>query len=736
MNSISPHVLGLTSSEVSLFAGRAPIEIPTAGSPPIRRVLHWATRWRWVLLAGVTAGALAGAILTVLLPRQYTSTSRLEISRETARVVKIDSVEHDASIGDQEFYQTQYGLLRAQVLAERVARDLHVVDDPKFFNVFGHRDLAAQTKLETPSARAKRNEIAGRILLQHVSIAPVRGSRLVDIHAVTPDPVLSQRIAQTWAQDFIASELERHFEASSYARRFLEAQINQLRQKLEASERDAVGYAAAQGIINLPPAGDQAGAGTAAGGPASGRSLVTDDLGALNAALDTATAERIQAQSRLLEARRPDASNVALSNEAISAIRQKRAEAAAQYSKLMVQFEPNYPEAKAVASQIQALDAAIGQEENRIRTSLEQTYAAALAREHALAAHVNGLKGDLTDLRRRSIQYNIYQRDADTNRELYNALLQRYKEIGVAAGVGYNNIEVVDGAKIPDRPSSPKLLLDVILGLLGGAALGAAAAGVLEQTDEGISDPADVEEKLGMPLLGIAPRLRHGEPLDSLRDARSKLVEGYLAVQANLELSTAHGTPKSLAVISTRPREGKSITTIALAQSLARARRKVVVVDADLRAPSIHSAFGLLNSAGVSNFLSGADDIEALLRTTDHEGLVVMTAGPQPPNAADLLMGDRLRLLIQRLQERFDHVVVDSPPLLGLADAPLVAAAVDSVIFAVEARTVPSGTVRVALNRLKIAHVRVLGAVLTKFEGGRAQLGYHYDYGYGYGYSE
>ena len=726
MERISPQMLGL-ASEVTLLAGKGE-PATVSGPPPLRRLLRMAMRWRWVLLGGVAAGALAGVAVTLLMPRQYTATARMEISRETARVVKIDSVERDTSIGDQEFYQTQYGLLRTQVLAERVARDLGVVDDPGFFKLFGRRDLF-DSDTASPASRAKRNEIAGKILLQHVGAAPVRGSSLVDVWAVTPDPVLSQKIAKTWSEDFIASNLERRFESSSYARRFLEGRIEQLREKLEASERQAVAYASGHGIINLPSPIDPA-----SGAAAGGRSLLTDDLIALNAALEGAIAERIQAQSRLIEARRPDASSIAFSNDAISSLRQRRADAAAEYAKLLVQFQPNYPQAKAVASQVEALDASIAQEEGRVRLSLQQSYESALARERALTARVEGLKGDLTDLRQRSIQYNIYQRDADTNRELYSALLQRYKEIGVAGGVENNNVAVVDPARLPDRPSSPKLMLNLVLAMLAGAAAGAALATVLEQIDEGIADPADLEEKLGLPLLGIAPKLPIEDPLRALRDPRSKLVEAYLAVQANLELSTAHGTPRSLAVISTRPREGKSTTTVALALSLARARRKVVLIDADLRSPSVHTAFGAKNGVGVSNFLSGGEDIDAALHATDQDGLWIMTAGPQPPNAADLLMSDRLSKLVARLKERFDHVIVDSPPVIGLADAPLVAAAVEGVVYAVEARSVPGGTARNALARLRTSQARILGAVLTKFEARKGAQGFDYGYGFDYDY--
>lgn len=732
MDTISPRTLG----QFQLLAGTTdPIASGGQRTPPLRRLIRAASRWRWVLLGGVGAGALAGLLITSMMTRQYSSTARLEISRETARVVtNIDSVERDASIGDQEFYQTQYGLLQTKELAERVARDLGAIDNRDFFKLFGRTDLfdGNAAAVNSPARRDKRVEIAGRILLDHVGVAPVRGSRLVDVTAVTPDPFWSQRIAQIWSKDFIDSNLERRFEASDYARHFLETRLEQLRQKLEESERQAVGYAADQGIINLPSAsGGKDGAGSATGGD---RSLLTDDITTLNGALATATAERIEAQARLVAARQPGASSEALGNQAIADLRQKRAEAAAEYAKLLSQFEPKYPPAKALESQVQVLDAAIAAEEGRVRASLQQAFAAASGREHALQARVDALKGNLTNLRQRSIQYNIYQRDADINRELYNALLQRYKEIGVAGGIENNNIAVVDPAKLPDRPSRPSLLINLLLATFAGGLAGVALAAALEQIDEGIGDPAEAQEKLGLPLLGTLPKVTGSGPLDALQDPRSSLVEAYLAVQANLELSTARGMPRSLAVTSTRPREGKSTTAIALGQSLARAHRKVVLIDADLRAPSVHKAFGIKGDIGVSNFLAGGDTVEAAIHATDHDGLSIMPAGPQPPNAADLLTGERLHLLIERLQQSFDHVIVDSPPVIGLADAPLVASAVEGVIYVVEARSIQAGVVRNALGRLATAHANVLGVVLTKFEAKRAHLGYGYGYGYDYGY--
>lgn len=729
MDTITPHALAFSPGQIPLLAG------PAGGErvPPIRRLLRAASRWRWVLLGGVALGAVAGILMTAVMTPQYASTARLEITRDTDRVVDIDSVERDTSVADQEFYQTQYGLLQTKALSERVARELGLADDPAVLKMFGEKKLLqdGQAGRLDPANRAHRVEVMGKALLDHVGVAPVRGSRLVDVTAVTPDPALSQRIADSWTRIFIETNLERRYDASDYARKFLENRLEEMRTKLEDSERKAVAYAASQGIILLPTSTVAA---SKDGAPSAGdRSLVSDDLVALNNALAVATAERVQAESRLT--RHPDATGNALQNDAIGRMREERAQTQADYAKMMQQFEPNYPPALALQAQIRSLDAAIGAEEGRVGSSLAQDYHSAVEREQMLEERVNALKGNLTDLRRRSIQYNIYQRDADTNRELYNALLQRYKEIGVAGGVEKNNVSVVDAPKLPDRPSSPKLLINLLLAMIFGGLAGVGVAAGLDQIDEGIGDPADTETKLGHPLLGTVPRVKRETPLEAFDNPRSPLVEAYLAIEAALELSTVRGTPTSLAVTSTRPREGKSITALALAQSLARAKRNVVLIDADLRSPSVHRYFGLENEGpGVSNFLAGSDDVDSLVRPTSNEGLSIVTAGPHPPNAADLLTGTRLGELVKRLQERFEHVIVDSSPVIGLADAPLVAAAVDGIIFVVEARAVQAGAARRALHRLETVQANVLGIVLTKFEPRHAHLGYGYGYGFEYSY--
>lgn len=705
-------------------------QAPEETHPTLRHYLRIAIRWRYVILASVVLSILLGLIVTLLMTPKYTATSTIEISRESNQVTNIQSVQREAGIGDQEFYQTQYGLLKSRSLSERVAARLGLVDDPKFFSMFGVSQEAPAFKRSNnrymAAGRTERQRIAGDVLSRNVNIDPTRLSRLVDIHFTSPSADLSTKVANAWADNFIQTNLERKVQATSYGANMLQRQLGQLKQRLDASQRQLVAYASAQRIINLP-------AQSSDGRQTAERSIVADDLAALNGALSQATADRIQAQARYEQVGRAGASTEALRNQAINTLRQKRAEYAAEYQRLMTQFEPEYPAAKALQSQIAQIDASIVREESRVSGSLQADYRQSLERERALLARVDQLKASYLDLRRRSIQYNIYQQEVDTNRTLYDGLLQRFKEIGVASGVGVNNISIVDLAEIPQKPSSPRLLLNMLVSILAGVMIGAILAVALEQIDEAISDPEDIERRLNVPLLGSVPRLESGAPREALLDRKSDMVDAYLAVQTNLGFTTAHGVPRSLAITSTRPAEGKSTTALALATMLSRARRRVILIDGDMRSPSIHHLGDLSNDRGLSNFLSGQEDIASLVFEVEQLGFAAMPAGPAPPNAAELLTGDRLLVLIEELLQRFDHVLIDSPPVMGLADAPLIASQVEGTIYTVESHGIRSTIVKTALGRLSAANANVVGAVLTKFDARKSSAGYGYDYGYGYG---
>lgn len=696
----------------------------------LRHYLGVLKRRRWLIFGSTVIVLLIGLLLTLMMTLKYTATTTIEIQRDNYKITGVEGVEPETTPTDMEFYQTQYGLLRSESLAERVATELRLYDDAAFFGMFGSPGAGewfenGHVRGNAPP-REYRIRKAAEILADRVGVSPVRLSRLVSVSFTSPNAEFSARVANAWSHNFIETTLARRYEATSYARRFLEGRLAELRTRLEASERQLVGYAARENIINIP---STAGGGdTPAGGVTVERPLVADDLAALNIERARAEGQRIEAESRL-HGGAPVTEQ--LTNEAITALRRQRAELTGNYASMMVRFEPGYPAAVALREQIQQLDQSIAHEEARVRSALRGAYDSSVSREAQLTTRVDRLKSDVLDLRRRSIQYNIYQREVDTNREIYNSVLQRYKEIGAAGGVGVNNVSIVDPAVTPERPSSPKLVLNLFLSLLAGGALGFGLAFAREQIDDAIADPSEVENALNLPMLGVVPKSREADLIRALADRKSDVSEAYVAVQTNLSFSTSHGVPRTITVTSTCPGEGKSTTAFALASSLARGGHKVVLVDGDMRSPSVHHLLHLHNERGLSNFLAGDDNLPSLVQATDAPNLSVMPAGPPPPSAAELLSSDRLDAVLPGLQKLFEYVIIDAPPVMGLADAPLLSAHVEGVVFVLESHATKITPARVAIGRLRSAHANIIGAVLTKFESRRASYGYSYGYGYG-----
>ena len=347
------------------------------------------------------------------------------------------------------------------------------------------------------------------------------------------------------------------------------------------------------------------------------------------------------------------------------------------------------------------------------------------AAERAIRGQVEGLKGSVLNLRGRSIQYNILQREVDTNRTLYDALLQRYKEIGVAGGIGKNLVSIVDRAETPLSPYRPNLLINLAIGLGVGAALGIALALVLEFMNDVIKTPEDVRNKLGMTSLGAIPKKEgEGAFMDELNEQGSALAEAYFSLRTTLQFTTEHGAPKSLLVTSTRAAEGKSSTTLALAQNFARLGQRVLLVDADLRRPAFVSDKDKL---GLSVLLTNTDQVRGHVLGTSVENLWLMPCGPLPPSPAELLASPRLKAIISEALDVFDMVIVDGPPILGLADAPLLGAAVSRTIMVIESGKTRTRAALDAYARLRGSGSRVLGAVLTKYKHSAHSYGYGYD---------
>jgi succinoglycan biosynthesis transport protein ExoP len=684
-----------------------------------------ALKYRWLITGIVLTSLLVAAVLTFLMTPIYRATASLQIDRETMNIVKVDGVQPDEGTAGMEFFQTQYELLASRALAERVVTTLGLGAE-KTFNVKNKSILDVVKALvmgEEEGSTVEKGfsqEDVTRAgvdrLIRSLSVAPVRGSRIVKVSVDHPNPAMAQTIANGYADVFIADNLDRRFEATAYARKFLEGRLQQLKSKLEDSEKQLVRYAEEQGIIRLD----------------DNKSLSASDLQAINDKLAEVRSDRIKKELVWKQAQSTDGLGLKeiLDSDAIKANRKLRTELAAEYQQKLAIYKPAFPLMVQLRNQIKELDRQVQTEVAAIKNSLEASYLAAKEEEETLIQQLEGSKAEVVDQRNRSIQYNILQREVDTNRSLYDGLLQRYKEIGVAGGVGTNNISIVDRAIKPGAPRSPNLLLNMGLAFVVGVLLGVMAALGLDLLDDSFKSPEDIEREFSLAVMGIIPKPRAGRSLDiELSDPRSGIAEAYRSLRTGLQFATSEGLPRSILVTSSQPAEGKSTTAHSLAVSLAQIGLNVLLIDADLRNASLHRRLRISNEVGLSSYLSGAKLPEEVVQASTTEGLVLMTSGPLPPNPAELLTGARMPSLLTLAAESFDIVIVDSPPIMGLADAPLLSRLVQATMLVVAANETRRRTARIALKRLQMARANVIGALLNKFDA--KETGYGYGYGYG-----
>ncbi|MBO9500307.1 polysaccharide biosynthesis tyrosine autokinase [Brevundimonas sp. A19_0] len=688
---------------------------------------YWALALKHrLLIAGcVIAAVVIAVVVTLMTPPTYTAVTTIQIDREAARVLNTDDgMPRELPVGD-EFFQTQYGLLRSRSLVERVVDSEGLANSNDFIIGMGGEFEAREGETATQQAARRRAKIIG-LIAGNLGVSPERGSRLVRITFSSPSPAISARMANAIAENFIEANLARKFDSSLYVRDFLEEQIAETKARLEDTERQLVQYAGEQEIISLSDSET-----------GSGQSLVSTSLGTLNIALGSARVDRIAAEERWRQAQNAPVSSIpeVLANPAYQALVQQKIELESEYQQKLSVYQADYPEMVELKARIDELTTQIQRTAVSIRDGIRAQYQIALNQERSLQNQVNALKGEVLDLGDRSVQYNILARELDTSRQLYDGLLQRYKEIGVTGGVTSNNVSMVDRANPPGSPSSPNLPLNLMLALTMGLTIGVVAALLIEALDDRLTTPDDVEAKLGVPALGVIPMLdREKTPDEALRDIRSPFSEAYYSLRTALQFSTSHGAPRSLLVTSTRPGEGKSTTAFATALNLSRIGKRVLLVDGDLRNPSMHRVLEIENSQGMSNFLSGLSELTGVVRKTPYSTLDFIPCGPLPPNPAELWGGSRLQDLLDQAFAVYDHVVIDGPPVLGFADAPVLASSVEGTLFVLESRITGRRQARGALRRLMMGHGRVLGAVLTKFQAGRTRhQGYDYTYDYNYG---
>ncbi|MCJ1960830.1 GumC family protein [Novosphingobium mangrovi (ex Hu et al. 2023)] len=681
-----------------------------------------------LLGAMMLASVLIAVAVTLLATPVYEATSVIRFEADATQTVQIGSSGGAvASPGDFErMAETQVELIQSRAIAEMVFEQAKLGANREFLALVGVEASGADGQ----AAVQEREEIekASVAYLQSgVSVEAIAKTELTNINFSSSDPRLAARIANAYASATERMDLQHKFNGSSYAREYLKNQLGLARERLEQSEMALNAYLAMNGLIAISPGGEDG----------SGATTVVSDLANSATTANEATNARIAAEQAWRTAQSKPIMNVpqVLADAQVQQLRSQLANARAKLTQDRNTYGKAHPAVQADQEAVDAISAALRSAAQEVLNGLRTTYETALKQEEALLSRVNGLKDDAVSEERLGVRSNILRREVATNRSLYDALLQRQKEVAAAAGINKSAVSVVDAAVVPSSPVSPNLWLNLAVSIFAGLFFGLLVVLVKSQLNRQLHTPEDFAAATGLPLLGIVPHLDADESIGAELDKpRSSLSEAFNTVLTHTALARPGGLPRVFQVTSSLEGEGKSATSFALARSIAKRGARVLVIDADLRRPSMHVYFGAREAKlGLAEVLSNNASFEDAVQSTAYENISVLVAGTIPPSPTELLAHSNLAALIKKAQSEYDFVLVDGPPLLGLADALLLGSCVKSVIFVSESGRVTRPSLRHALERLGKASPDVLGLVVSKFKASNDTDYYYYATNYSYG---
>lgn len=682
-------------------------------------------RSRWPVVAIFVAVFSLAIIATLLIQPRYRATATVEIKAETQKVLGTeDRTESAQSPADAStFLDTQLEIIKSRATTQAVAQSLGLYSNDAFLTKMSIKSSNDDIGRDPEAYR----KLVDRVLISHLKVVLTDETRIAQINFSSPDAHLAQQIANSYAENYIRLNLTRRFDASSYSLDFLRDQIREAQARLGNSERQAIEYARNARLIDASNAASNGGVSS------SPQSLTTASLVGLNQARSDAVAKRIATEERWRVAESTPLMSIpeVVANPTVQQLQQQIATQQAQYQDELQTRTTDYPAVRQLDAKVRELKQQLAVAANNVKSTIRGEYETARRQEAGLSSNIETLKSTTLNEQSRSIRLSILRREADTNRQQLDALLKRYNDLNAQSGVQLNNLAVIDHADVPDAPYWPSPALNVALALVLSILLSGGYVVSRENLFDVVRTPEDVATRLRLPMLGAVPV--ESNVITAMNDPKSGVSESLNSIRTSLALSSGGGFPKSFMLTSTQAGEGKSTVSYGLARSLAKLGHSVVLVDADLRRPNIHHLLGVGNAVGMSNILSGGVSVDDVLLRDLEPKIDAIVAGPIPPDSAELLASNRLQAVIMDLVSRYDHVVVDSAPVLGLADAPLIATSVEGIVFVVEtARTSIRGA-QTAATRIQQSGTPLLGAILSRFDA--KQAGYSYEYRYAYEYS-
>jgi polysaccharide biosynthesis transport protein len=757
----------MPQSHNSFPVSSGPSPSPSLSTPPapegyyeverghtLREYFDILIRRKWWIIGTVLALFSVAALYTFTRTPIYRATATFEINN--------DNPGAQVSLGGgmmgmgswfyaQKFQETQYKILKSRSLALRVIDALNLMDHPEY------------SFLKEESSKLSPAEIEDMMVLIFsggLSVEPVRNTYLVDVSYQSTDKNLAQKVLDVIANQYMYLLIDRRNESYALVRNWLNKQLNEMAGKVHEAQKKLFKFGQKTDIYNIDE-NISVSPGNAISSSQSGN-VVYQKFVDLSALLTKAQSEVMskKAQYEQLKSQGVNAPLV-INNPLIAALRQELVVQQAKVSGLDKVYLKGHPELQAESAKLAELNSRVNAEARRIQESAKADYEAADRTEHLLRESLETQKQQMANLQENLSNYQILRRDAQTNEQLYQALLARVKEANISSTMVASNVSVIDPAPLPTIPFKPKTFQNLALALTLGLVLGVGLALLVEAVDDSIKSTEDLEKRCNLPLLGALPALGSYRELIGLREEKQgfwgwrflpslwprqqaltddtnldlvvyehpqdPLTEALRHMQTSIMLSVSGRPPAAIMVTSPNPSEGKTMVASNLAISLALNGRPTVIMDCDLRKPRVHKIFDLKAQPGITNYLTGNASREEILRQAAIPNLTVIPAGPQSPSPNNLLNSEMFKDLLAQLRQEFSHIIIDTPPILGFSDARLISVLVDGSLLVTRFNSTHKSAARLAVQLLGQINAPLMGGVVNFVDSSGGKYGaYHY----------
>ncbi len=721
---------------------------PAMQESGVREYYRTLLKHKWAALSTLVVIFSVITIATLRTTPIYESAGTIAITKPDSGIVNFKDSTPEWDYYDPTEMDTEVRILKSDLLSLQVLRALGLDKGPT--NLSATDANALNLTGDAENFDSPRISALISSFKSGLTVAMVPNTRIIEVRYRSPNKELAARAVNTLISTYEEQNFKTRYESTMEASDWLSRQLADLQMKVETSTEKLVQYQKQHEIL----------------GTDDKQNIITSKLSELNKELTEAESQRMEKQAVYELMQSGDANTVSAAAMGVSSSSDSKGESSLleklqsqdadlriQSAELSTQFGPSYPKVQQLNTQLKEVAAQIQLQTKKVLDSVHDDYMAALQREKMLSAALDKQKQQANALNESSIQYNLLNRDVESNRTLYEGLLQKLKEAGVTAGLRSTNIRKVDQARVPNYPSSPNIPRNLTFALALGLSSGIGLAFLLEALDNTVRTPEQAQAISGLPSLGMIPlgsrqtanlldpakRLalaasKEVVELVSQSRPQSQMAESYRALRTSLLLTSSGAPPKTILVTSALPQEGKSTTSINCAIVLAQKDSRVLLIDADLRRPSIHKTLGLGPKIGLSDVLTGNATLQqAIVRSPIAPSLFILAAGTPPPNPAELLASSHMRDVLSTLREQYDHVVIDTPPTLSVTDAVVMSTSADAVVLVIRSGQTTKQALRRSRELLGRVNARVSGVLLNAVDLRSPDYYYYYEYQGKYG---